>query len=135
MRKSLAGTIIAGGLAAAMATTTQAQGEPRQATDGEAPNRHCLSISRIDRIEKVDDQTLIFHMHGNKKYINHLPYRCGGLKRNSFLHETSLNSYCDLDTISVIDTSLGMRLGSCPLGPFEPYTGPDSSSTPGQRNQ
>lgn len=57
-------------------------------------------------------------MHGDEKYINHLPYRCSGLKRNSFLHETSPNSYCDLDIISVIDASLGMRLGSCPLGPL-----------------
>ncbi|MAT49819.1 MAG: hypothetical protein CMK32_01365 [Porticoccaceae bacterium] len=84
--------------------------------------RNCLSISRIDRIEVVDDNTLLFHMHGKEKYINKLPYRCAGLKsRGTFLHETSLQSYCDLDTITVIDPSLGMRLGSCPLGEFTPY--------------
>lgn len=132
MRKSVAATIIAGGLAAAMAVMAQAQDDSQQAAGGEARNRHCLSISRIDRIEKVNDQTLIFHMHGDEKYINHLPYRCSGLKRNTFLHETSMNSYCDLDTISIIDTSLGMRLGSCPLGPFEPYTEPLISGDRGE---
>ena len=88
--------------------------------DGEK-SRDCLPMSRIDRVEVVDDRTLIFHMHGDKKYVNNLPYRCSGLRNNAFIHETSLNQYCDLDTITVYDTSIGMRLGSCPLGEFEPY--------------
>ena len=93
--------------------------------DAEPVTRHCLPMSQIDRIEVVDDQTLIFHMHSKTDYINHLPYKCHGLKHNALLHETSLNSYCDLDIISVVDTSIGMRMGSCPLGKFEPYTKPD----------
>ncbi|PLW82048.1 hypothetical protein CWI75_13275 [Kineobactrum sediminis] len=87
--------------------------------------RQCLPMSHIDRIEVVDDQTLIFHMHGKTDYINHLPYKCHGLKHNAILHETSLNSYCSLDIISVVDTTIGMRMGSCPLGKFEPYTEPE----------
>lgn len=86
----------------------------------------CLSMSRIDRVEIIDDETLLFHMTGKKKYVNHLPYKCHGLKsEGTFLHETSLQSYCDLDTISVLDTSIGMRLGSCPLGEFKAYTEED----------
>ena len=92
-----------------------------QAKAEEEKQRHCLNISQIDRIEVVDNQTLVFHMHGDTDYINHLPYRCHGLKNNALLHETSLNSYCDLDVISAIDTTIGMRLSSCPLGKFEPY--------------
>lgn len=123
MRNSIVSAFTTGGLVTAM--TLLAQTGVQAAERSEERERRCLSISRIDRIEKVDDQTLVFHMHGNEKYINHLPYRCHGLKHNSFLHETSLNSYCDLDIISVVDTSLGMRLGSCPLGPFEAYTETD----------
>ncbi|QIB66452.1 hypothetical protein [Kineobactrum salinum] len=135
MRNSIAGTIIAGGLTAALTVAVQTA-TAQAAADSEKPrDRRCLSISRIDRIETVDNQTLIFHMHGDEKYINHLPYRCSGLKHNSFLHETSLNSYCDLDIISVVDTSLGMRLGSCPLGPFEPYTEAASNSNEEQQKQ
>ena len=90
----------------------------------EKAERDCLPMSQIDRIEIVDDQTLMFHMHGDRKYINRLPYPCHGLKsEGTFLHETSLNSYCDLDIISVLDTSIGMRLGSCPLGDFELHEG------------
>lgn len=88
-------------------------------------SRHCLPISHLKRIEIVDNQSLIFHMNNKIRYINKLPFKCSGLKsRGTFLHETSLASYCDLDTITVIDASLGMRLGSCPLGKFELYNEP-----------
>lgn len=86
----------------------------------ETSQRACLPMSTIDRIEILDDQTLLFHMHGDKKYVNTLPYECHGLEsEGTFLHETSLHSYCDLDIITVLDTNIGMRLGSCPLGKFE----------------
>lgn len=88
---------------------------------GNEKSPNCLSMSNIKEIKVVDDHTLVFHMQGGKKYINHLPNKCSGLKSNSFVHETSLNNYCDLDIITVLDTRIGMRLGSCPLGKFEPY--------------
>lgn len=103
-----------------MSVHVQAQENP-----DEQKARDCLSMSRIDQIEVVDDRHIIFHMKGDEKYMNRLPYRCPGLKNNAFLHETSLNSYCDLDTITVIDTTIGMRMGSCPLGEFEPHRGMD----------
>lgn len=87
----------------------------------EGTQRRCLSLNQIRRIEVVDDQTLKFHMHGGgPDYLNHLPYRCTGLKRRgAFMHATSTSNYCDLDIITQIDTMIGMRLGSCPLGKFE----------------
>jgi hypothetical protein len=94
-------------------------GMDRIAPAEDAETRRCLPRSQIRRIETVDDRTLIFHMRDRSQYVNHLPYRCAGLKNNSFIHETSLNAYCDLDIISVVDMRIGMRLGSCPLGPFE----------------
>ncbi len=87
----------------------------------DAPERRCLSITRIRNIDIVDDRTLYFHMRGGEyDYVNRMPHRCIGLhSRGTFMHSTSTNNYCDLDMITVIDTSLGMRLGSCPLGRFE----------------
>lgn len=110
-------------MSAASATAQEGDAMDRVSTPESAETRHCLPMSHIRRIETVDDRTLIFHMHGKDKYVNHLPYRCPGLKRNSFIHETSLNSYCDLDIISVVDLRVGMRMGSCPLGKFEKVTG------------
>lgn len=94
-----------------------------QAGDNRADSdeRRCLSISHIRRIEILDDSTLYFHMRGGQfDYLNHLPHRCPGLKSHgTFMHSTSTSNYCDLDVITVVDTSLGMRLASCPLGRFE----------------
>jgi len=104
-------------LSAAPIVAAESQGD-EELRDG----RRCLSISRIERIEVVDDQTLRFHMRGGQDYLNHLPHRCAGLKsRGTFMHATSTQNYCDLDTITQVDTTIGMRLGSCPLGKFEVY--------------
>lgn len=81
--------------------------------------RTCLPLSQIRRIQTVDDQTLLFHMRGRTKYVNHLAQTCNGLKRNSFIHRTPMNSYCSMDIITVADMISGMQLGSCPLGKFE----------------
>ena len=106
-------------LASVRGSLTAAAGE--QEGGPAAPReRHCLWMPQLNRVEIVDDFTLVFHMSGGKRYVNILPYRCSGLKRRgTFLHETATNNYCDLDTITVIDTSTGMRLNSCPLGKFE----------------
>lgn len=98
----------------------------------EAGDRRCLPISHIRRIEIIDDNTLHFHMRGDQHdYLNRLPHRCSGLKSHgTFMHSTSTSNYCDLDTITVLDTSLGMRLGSCPLGRFETVERGSGNATP-----
>ena len=100
---------------------SSASGAEREGDGAQSSDRRCLGINQIRRIEIVDDSTIHFHMRGGEHdYINHLPHRCSGLKsRGTFMHSTSTNNYCDLDTITVIDTNLGMRLASCPLGRFE----------------
>lgn len=100
---------------------------PATADEHGQKTRDCLPMTQIDRIEVVDDRTLLFHMHGDDHYVNKLPYRCPGLETEPFIHETSLNQYCDLDTITVYNASVGMRMGSCPLGEFEPYTKMDDA--------
>lgn len=108
----------------AEARTSEERTSEERASEEESTqtsDRRCLGINQIRRIEIIDDSTIHFHMRGGQHdYINHLPHRCPGLKsRGTFMHSTSTNNYCDLDTISVIDTHLGMRLASCPLGRFE----------------
>lgn len=106
-----------------------AEAGAKDSESAQSSDRRCLGINQIRRIEIVDDSTVHFHMHGGgPDYINHLPHRCPGLKsRGTFMHSTSTNNYCDLDTITVIDTNLGMRLASCPLGRFEAVDRPADS--------
>lgn len=104
------------------AGTVQAQQDSamqRIGQPGATEARDCLPISQIRRIQTVDDNTLLFHMRGSAKYVNHLPQTCHGLKRHSFVHRTPMNSYCSMDIITVVDMMSGMQLGSCALGKFE----------------
>ncbi|MGV6806486.1 MAG: hypothetical protein ACWA5K_01110 [bacterium] len=88
-------------------------------TKADAPR--CLLISRIRNIDVLDSQTLLFRMRGGPDYVNHLPRRCSGITHNPILHETRIERYCNLDTISVIDTTTRMKINTCALGEFEEY--------------
>ena len=83
----------------------------------------CVSLTRIDRTEVIDDHNILFHMRGGKIYRNQLPRRCPGLRRErSFSYRTSLSQLCDLDMITVLyDYGIGITPGaSCGLGRFIP---------------
>lgn len=87
--------------------------------------RECLSVSRIDQTEAVDDQNIIFRLRGDEVYRNTLPRKCPGLEReNRFSYETTSSRLCDIDTITVLeDVGLGFRPGfTCRLGPFVPLS-------------
>ncbi|MDG2303506.1 MAG: hypothetical protein P8R42_02440 [Candidatus Binatia bacterium] len=83
--------------------------------------KRCLSISRIDRSEIVDDSTILFHMRDGAIWRNALPQRCYGLRiQGGFGYTTPLDRLCDLDLIQV----LGGSLSVCGLGRFEAYEHP-----------
>ena len=87
--------------------------------DGNA--ERCLPLNRISRTEVLDDYNILFHMRGNRMYLNRLPHRCIGLKNErTFLYRTSMSRLCDLDIITVIyNNGFGFTPGaSCgPAGP------------------
>lgn len=102
------------------AACAPALAEPR-ATEAE----HCVSLSRIERTEVVDDRNILFYMLGGDIYRNELPHRCPGLEwEESFMYRTSLNQLCDVDIITVLDSmGFGFRSGmSCGLGMFHPIS-------------
>jgi hypothetical protein len=85
----------------------------------------CVSTSRIRQAKVIDDQTLMFHMHGGKYYRNTLQYKCPGLKRaKRFSYEIRTSRLCDVDTITVLESfGLGLSRGAtCRLGEFFPIT-------------
>jgi len=89
------------------------------------PPEQCVRLSSIDHTDVVDDQNILFYMHGKDIYRNYLPYPCRGLKNNdTFMYRTSLNQLCNVDIITVLDTmSFGfMPRNSCGLGMFYPIT-------------
>lgn len=106
-------------------TASGPQSAPATAEAGKPETTDCVDLIRIDRSEVLDDQTILFHMKGGKVWKNTLPYKCPRLGfEKAFIHKTSINRLCSVDTITVLDTTTRMPGPSCGLGKFEAYTPP-----------
>lgn len=87
--------------------------------------KNCISLVRIDNIEVLDRQRILFHMSGREHYLNTLPHPCPSLRRNQpIMYRTSLSNLCSLDSIRVLETHAGGYYpgASCGLGEFTPVT-------------
>jgi len=82
----------------------------------------CLWLTRIDKSRVIDDSNILFLMKGNKAYLNHLPHKCSRLGfEKSFSYSLSVNQLCNVDLITVFDSSSGIPGPTCGLGKFEEY--------------
>lgn len=97
-------------------------------TTEEADDRaieRCISIRSIDRTDVVDDNNILFYMRNGNVYLNRLPHRCPGLRRErTFMYRTTMPRLCDVDIITVLDQAgFGFMPGaSCGLGRFYPIS-------------
>ena len=94
----------------------------------DAEAERCVTISRIDRTEVLDDRRIIFHMRGKDIYLNQLPRTCGGLRaQGRFSYQSRGSQLCRMDTITVLNSAGPglMRGATCGLGPFIPITEED----------
>lgn len=85
----------------------------------------CITVSRIDQTEALDDQNILFRLRGNQVYRNTLPRKCPGLEReNRISYRTSVGRLCSIDTITVLEQfGVGFRDGfTCRLGQFVPLS-------------
>lgn len=85
----------------------------------------CVKIDRIDNVDVIDNQNVVFQIGINDYYLNTLPYTCNGLRLNeAIMYRTSTNELCDIDVITVLDkVGPGFQAGpSCGLGKFKPIT-------------
>lgn len=108
---AILGTLLAAGFARAEESAAEAE--------------KCIPITRIDSIEVLDKQHLLFKMQGKKNYLNTLPNSCPGLNRNKpIMYKTSISQLCSLDVVTVLETYGGGYYpgGSCGIGTFAPMT-------------
>jgi len=85
----------------------------------------CITVSRIDQTDAIDDQNIIFRMRGKQVYRNTLPRTCPGLQReNRIAYQSSTSRLCNVDMITVLeDFGVGFRPGfTCRLGKFVPLS-------------
>lgn len=93
-----------------------------QGSENSEPVR-CVSLSRIDRTEVIDDRTIAFYMRGSDIYLNRLRRTCTNLEREGrFSYRTATSQLCSSDFISVLeDFGLGLSRGAtCSLDFFVP---------------
>ena len=83
----------------------------------------CLSLTRIDHTEVIDNRTIAFFMLNGDIYINRLDQACRNLDRGRpFSYRTSTSQLCSVDVITLLE-NFGAGLNptiSCGLGVFEP---------------
>lgn len=87
--------------------------------------QQCITVNRIDQVEAVDDQNLLFKMRGHTVYRNTLPSKCPNLAReNRIAYETVTSRLCNIDQITVLESyGIGFRPGFvCRLGEFVPLS-------------
>ncbi len=86
------------------------------------PAVSCINFRNIRGTQVIDDQTIDFHVTGNKVYRNTLPNRCPQLGfQRAFAYQTSISQLCSMDVITVIVPGSGPMTGaSCGLGKFTP---------------
>jgi uncharacterized protein DUF6491 len=85
----------------------------------------CITVTRIDQVEAVDDQNLLFKLRGHNVYRNTLPSKCPNLAReNRIAYETRTSRLCKVDLITVLESyGVGFRPGfTCRLGAFVPLS-------------
>lgn len=85
----------------------------------------CIQITRLDRTEVVDDETVLFFMRGGDIYRNRLSPSCPGLEREKrFTYRIQGSQLCRVDTITVLESrAFSLTDGfTCALGNFSPIS-------------
>ena len=103
---------------ACLGLSTALTAEPAQ----HASDKLCLGLTRIDNIDIMNNQNIVFETINGEYYLNQLPRSCPNLSRDkAIMYKTSLNQLCNLDIITLLDNIGGgfEWAGACGLGKFK----------------
>jgi hypothetical protein len=124
-RRSLVAGAACAAIAGAVGLLASRVAAQNDAKDIDREVKNCINLNQIDHTDVVDDDTILFYMHGNEIYENDLPNKCPELRsEDRFMYRTSTSQLCNVDTITVLnDLGFGFRAGaSCGLGKFAPIS-------------
>jgi len=80
----------------------------------------CINVSRFQRMEAADDQTLLFHLSGDRVYRNTLHQRCPNIDRpNTNIAYEATSRLARLCANDLVKTTDGL---TCRLGQFAAIT-------------
>jgi hypothetical protein len=112
-------------LAAVPGLTATSEAGPKPEVPAAIPNGKPVSCIPLVGIsdQRVRSDSVIDFTVGRQVYRNTLPMPCPQLgMEGRFLHETSLNEICSVDTITVLLDPGMMRGATCGLGQYQPVT-------------
>ena len=82
----------------------------------------CITTTNINTSRVIDDYNILFIMSGKKAYLNKMKHRCSRLGfEKAFSYKLHTNQLCNVDIITVFDSSGGIQGPSCGLGKFIEY--------------
>ncbi len=106
-------------LAATPGAARERKPVPEATPLGEAVS--CIPLNQIRATKVRSDRVIDFMMSGGRVFRNELPQDCPSLAfEERFLHRTTLNQYCSMDTITVLRSGGNIPGPTCGLGKFQP---------------
>jgi len=79
----------------------------------------CVHLTRIRSTKVIDDYNILFIMKGKKAYLNTMRHRCSRLGfEKAFSYKLSINQLCNVNIITVFDSTSHIQGPSCGLGKF-----------------
>lgn len=114
----------AGPVATATQATQAGQSSDIQAgLDAEVAGepRDCIDTRQILQTDIVNNRTIVFRMRSGPDYRNDLPAACPLLDdRRGITYRVYTGRLCRIDTVNVVDFTVGVDYGACGLGSFTP---------------
>ena len=106
----------------------RAQRELAEALAGRTPGppTRCIANFKADRMQVIDDHTILFH-DGRTVYVQNPRGGCTGLgsgSRTLVTRQFGTSALCDGDINHTVDLVSGFQGGACVFSPFVPYTKP-----------
>jgi hypothetical protein len=130
-------SLFAAGAALASCTTapqptardTGKQAELAQLLAGKVAQRPitCLPHNEAGDMRVIDDETIAFRDGARRTYVTHMDGPCSNLANGGstlVTHQYGSADLCRGDIARVVDTSVGIPVGSCSFGEFTPYVTP-----------
>ncbi len=85
----------------------------------------CLRLSDIQGSEIIDGTAIVYHLPGNRLYVNRPRGGASSLRQDDVLvTRTYGGDLCEPDAVDLFDSLAHFQRGFVSLGPFVPYSKP-----------
>ena len=85
-------------------------------------SKRCLPLHKVYEVNALDENHIVFELHGDRYYLVQLERRCPGLRpQNAVAYEHRSSRLCAMDSVRGVGVTGGFS-PSCQLGRFQPVS-------------